>query len=164
MEMSHLTVLTGLPGCGKSTWLRTHGQTRDIVLCPDDFRLALTGHTYFAAAEDAVWSHVKIAARVLLKKGHDVVIDATGLTIGSRRQWIQLAQDVDVPVTSIYFEVPFEICMERNKNEDRMARGTAVPEEVIERMHETFEVPTLDEGFDSIEIIMADGNTKCIVR
>ena len=141
-----ITLLCGLPGCGKSTFLE---QVRDssIVLCPDDFRRTLTGQDYFAPAEDAVWSHVKVAARVLAIK-RDVIIDATHLTPGSRGQWVRIAQALKVPIRCIHFDVPYEVCLERNN-----ARERVVPEEVMERMRDSFEVPTAEEGFEAIQTI-----------
>lgn len=121
----------------------------EIVLCPDDFRKVLTGQAYYGPAEDSVWSHVKTCARVLAgAQDRTVYIDATHLTIGSRAQWIKIAQDIDVPIRCVHFDIPFDRCLERNKQ-----RLAVVPDSVMERMAISFVSPAVDEGFASIKII-----------
>lgn len=137
-----ITILCGFPGCGKSTFLdKNHPDS--IIISPDDFRLALTGKEYFGPAEDSVWSHVKIAARVLAGiRKKPIIIDATHLTKGSRGQWVRLAQDIGVPINCLWLDTPFEVCLERN-----LRRQRVVPEDVMNRMRDTFEPPDASEGF-----------------
>ena len=91
-----LHLMIGISASGKSTLADriagTYYQPDTLViLCPDTFRLKLTGQAFYSPAEDMVWSHVKTAARVLLVQCH-VLIDATSYTEASRQQWIRLAQ------------------------------------------------------------------------
>lgn len=139
-----ITLLCGFPGCGKTNYASILPQDY-VIICPDDFRVVLTGHEYFAPAEDAVWSHVKIAARVFVHQGKHVTIDATHLTKGSRAQWIKIANSLNVPIYCTYINTPFETCLERNN-----ARNRVVPQDVMERMKENFDPPTQDEGFEQI--------------
>lgn len=147
--MARLIIMCGFPGCGKSTVLAQHPNT--VVLCPDDFRIELTGHEYFAPAEEYVWATVKLTARVLLKKGRDVVIDATHLTKNSRSQWVRIAQPMGIPVIVWWVKTSFEICCERNALRQRV-----VPTEIMQRMLDGFEPPQLEEGFESIEDLLPD--------
>lgn len=154
-----ITLLCGLPGCGKSTFVEGNDNLHlflpsditSVVLCPDDFRLVLTGKEYWLPAEDSVWSHVKTAARVLVAK-HSVIIDATHLTVGSRAQWVRIAQSLKVHIWCIHFDIPFDVCWARNS-----ARKRVVPLDVMERMRDSFEKPTLEEGFGKIVTFDHDG-------
>ena len=138
--MNTLSIMCGFPGCGKSTFLKEKAD-EGVILSPDDFRLILTGQVYYAPAEDSVWCHVKTAARVLLKKGYSVIIDATHLTVGRRAQWVDIARESDVPIVCWHVDVPFDVCKERNRN-----RSAVVPDDVMDRMYEQFVVPTEEEG------------------
>lgn len=143
-----LTLMCGYPGSGKSTYLEelytrnTAGLRPAVILCPDDFRLALTGQVFYSPAEDSVWSHVKITARVLSKGGHHVIIDATHLTKGSRVSWLRLAKEIGVPIDCYWMNVSPETARERNTS-----REAVVPDDVMKRMISGFVVPTTDEGF-----------------
>lgn len=140
-----LSLLCGFPGSGKSTVAAEWSD--GIVLCPDDFRKVLSGKDFFAPIEDYVWGVVKTCARVLLAQGRHVMIDATHLTVGSRSQWIRMAQDLNERINCIWVQTPMEECKRRNAGRERQ-----VPEEVMDRMAETFVEPTLDEGFTAITI------------
>ena len=147
---NHLVVLCGFPGAGK-TFMRhsPEGRQRGTVLCPDEFRKALTGQDFFAPAEEFVWGALKLCARVLLSQKNEfsetVVIDATHLTKASRAQWITLARSVGATTECLWVDASFDICCERNNNRDRK-----VPQEIMDKMRDSFEPPSLDEGFDYI--------------
>ena len=53
----------------------------------------------------------------------------------------------DVTKESIIVATQYEKCLEQNKNRERK-----VPEEVIDRMYKSFQVPTFTEGWDLIDI------------
>ncbi len=150
-----ITILCGIPGSGKSTWVREHGYSY-VVLCPDEFRFVMTGRDHWVAAEEAVWSAVKTAARVLAgPQKHDILIDSTAVSIGQRAQWIRMGSELKVPVHCLYFDVPLEVCHERNR-----ARKRVVPEEVLNRQAEALEIPTKDEGFASVRTINENQATR----
>lgn len=143
-----LTILCGISGSGKSTWVKENGQNY-VVLCPDDFRKVLTGQDFYGPAEEVVWACVKTAARVLA--GHqncDILIDATAVSVGQRSQWVRMSQELDIPIHCVVLDVPLEICKERNA-----ARERKVPESVIERQAELLEQPTEAEGFCTVRIV-----------
>jgi predicted kinase len=145
-----ITILCGLSASGKSTW--ANQQDSYIIICPDEFRQVLTGRDYYAGAEEAVWSAVKTAARVLAGcQKRDILIDATAVTPGQRSQWIRMANELGVPIHCLVFDVPLEVCLERNQ-----ARERKVPEEVLNRQAELLETPSEDEGFASVRIIAGE--------
>jgi len=151
-----ITLLCGISGSGKSTWAKKARIAVDtpqyIVLCPDEFRMAITGQDFYLGAEEAVWSAVKTAARVLVgSQKHAILIDATAITVGQRGQWIRIAKELEVPIHCLVFDVPFGICQERNQERIRF-----VPEEVLNRQANLFECPTEAEGFASVRKIESD--------
>lgn len=147
-----LIIMCGFPGSGKSTYLSENfsATSSEVILCPDDFRLVITGRQYHGPAEDIVWSHVKTTARVLLKRGYGVVIDATHLTITSRKQWIRLADEIDVGVGCLWQKVTPDVARQRN---GVRSDGHVVPERVMNRMIRFFVEPTVQEGFGSVSVL-----------
>ena len=145
--MNKLYIMCGFPGSGKSTYFHNKEMTLsdNIVLSSDDFRYELLGHAWHAPAEEMVWSHIKICARIILKAGYDVYIDSTNLTVKDRAQWIKIAQELSIHITCIHLRVSFETCLIRNKARDRV-----VPDEVMSRMLGAFIAPSHSEGFNSI--------------
>ena len=51
-----------------------------------------------------------------------------------------------------FFDVPLEVCLERNRNRLRQ-----VPEDVMQKMAANLEPPTLEEGFTRIVRVRKDG-------
>lgn len=153
--MSSLTLLVGFPGCGKSTFCQDYFMYHDrnrtikalptVIINPDAYRLEMTGKEFYAPAEDAVWSAVKLTARVLLSQGAMVVIDATNLTMGARSQWLRIAKEKNVPIYAYWMQTSFEECCARNA-----ARSRVVPQTVLDGMKDTFVPPTPLEHFSAV--------------
>lgn len=150
-----ITILCGVAGSGKSTWVGENGQNY-VVLCPDEFRKILTGQDFYKPAEEAVWSSVKTAARVLAgPQNRDILIDATSVTVGQRSQWICMAKELDIPVHCVMIDTPVDVCKERN-----LGRARRVPEKVIDKQAELLERPTEQEGFVSVRIVNGNNNGR----
>ena len=75
-------------------------------------------------------------------------VDATNLSPHERRGWIKMAHDFGYEVHAVFFDVPLEVCMDRNQR-----RGRIVPEDVMRRMASKLRPPTFDEGFSKITVV-----------
>lgn len=75
-------------------------------------------------------------------------VDATNLSPHDRRVWIKMAHDFGYEVQAVFFDVPTEVCMERNRRRDRV-----VPEEVMQRMAGKLRPPKFEEGFSKITVV-----------
>lgn len=156
-----IILMCGLPGSGKSTylkklnakaedghWIRANQLDRSIIICPDEFRLVLTGKTFYAPAEDSVWSHVKTMARICLKQDRSIIIDACNLTPGSRASWLRLGKEMEVEVDCWWLQTSPETSRKRNK-----LREAIVPDSAMDRMEVSAVTPSKGEGFQHIDII-----------
>jgi predicted kinase len=99
--------------------------------------------------QDLVFSTLRsmLRARLLAKRPWNYV-DATNLSPHERRSWVKLAHDFGYEAHAVFFDVPPEVCMERNHRRERN-----VPEEVMHRMANKLRPPKFEEGFAKITVV-----------
>jgi len=136
----------GLPGSGKSSWFKRHNIT---PLSTDLLRSLLFDDPTEQRFQDLVFSNLRsmLRARLIARRPLNYV-DATNLTPHERHSWIRLAKDYGYEVQAVYFDVPLEVCLERNRKRPRV-----VEEGVMRRMAEKLKVPTFEEGFSKITMV-----------
>lgn len=88
-----------------------------------------------------------LKARLIARRPLNYV-DATNLTPHERQSWIKLAQDYGYEVQAVFFDVPVEVCLERNQRRERN-----VPDDVMRRMAAKLRPPTFDEGFAKVTVV-----------
>ena len=109
-----LIVLIGASGAGKSTFARRHFKPTEI-LSSDYFRgLVSDDETDQAATRDAFdVLHYVLGKR--LAAGKLTVIDATNVQKESRKSLLNFAKQYHCFATAIVFNLPEEVCQERNE-------------------------------------------------
>jgi len=105
------------------------------------------------ATDQTIHARVFLTMRYLLRHrlaiGRPVsYVDATHLTPEERRPYIQIGQWYGCDVEALYFDVPLEVCRERN-----LRRNRVVPEEAMERMAAKLKVPEVAEGFVRVTVL-----------
>ena len=136
----------GLPGSGKSSWFKRH----DIrPLSSDLLRELLFDDAQEQRFQDLVFSNLRsmLKARLVARRPVNYV-DATNLTPHDRSSWIKLAKDYGYEVHGLYFDVPVELCMERNQKRDRV-----VAEDIMRKMAGKLKAPAFEEGFSKIIVV-----------
>lgn len=159
--MSKLYLLCGIPGSGKSTWVRAHAkETNGLVVSRDAIRFSFLdeGDDYFAW-EDQVWRIFIERINAYLAAGRDVYADATHLNPKSRTKLLSKLNLKDVDIYPVVFMVPLMTCIERNMNRTDRAR---VPNDVIKRMNESFIVPSDNEAFVYKQILFVNEKGEMI--
>jgi predicted kinase len=136
----------GLPGSGKSTWFKRHNI---LPLSSDMVRILLFDDVTEQRYQDLVFSTLRsmLRARLLSKRPWNYV-DATNLSPHERRSWVKLAHDFGYEAHAVFFDVPPEVCMERNRRRERN-----VPEDVMQRMANKLRPPKFEEGFAKITVV-----------
>jgi predicted kinase len=136
----------GLPGSGKSTWFRRHSIT---PLSSDVIRTMLFDDVTQQKFQDLVFSTLRSLLRARLVARMPVnYVDATNLSPHERRGWIKMAHDFGYEVQAVYFDVPLEVCLERNHRRERV-----VSDEVMQRMAGKLRPPKFEEGFSKITVV-----------
>ncbi len=136
----------GLPGSGKSSWFRRRGVN---PLSSDMLRTILFDDITQQRYQDLVFSTLRslLRARLIARMPWNYV-DATNLSPKERRGWIKMAQEFGYEVHAVFFDVPLEVCQERN-----LRRQRVVPEDVMQRMASKLRPPTFEEGFTKITVV-----------
>ncbi len=136
----------GLPGSGKTTWFRRRGVT---PLSSDLLRNILFDDVEEQRYQGLVFSTLRslLRARLIARMPLNYV-DATNLSIHERRQWIKMAKSFGYEVQAVFFDVPLEVCLERNSKRDR-----SVSEDVMRKMAEKLKPPVFEEGFAKITVV-----------
>jgi predicted kinase len=137
-------VMSGLPGAGKDTWIAQHAQGLPVVSL-DALREELD-----VDPEDSQGAIVQAArerAREHLRAGRTFVWNATNLSRMIRGQCVRLAADYGARVRIVYVEASAHRLFAQNR-----ARARAVPERVIEKLLDRWEVPDLTEAH-AVEVV-----------
>jgi predicted kinase len=136
----------GLPGSGKTTWFGRRGIT---PLSSDLLRNILFDDVEEQRYQGLVFSTLRslLRARLIARMPLNYV-DATNLSIHERRQWIKMAKSFGYEVQAVFFDVPLEVCLERNRQRER-----SVSDDVMRKMAEKLKPPVFEEGFEKITVV-----------
>jgi predicted kinase len=142
----YVVLTIGLPGSGKTTWFRRRGVT---PLSSDLLRNILFDDVEEQRYQGLVFSTLRslLRARLIARMPWNYV-DATNLSVHERRQWIKMAKSFGYEVQAVFFDVPLEVCLARNRQRDR-----SVSEEAMRRMAEKLKPPVFEEGFNKITVV-----------
>jgi predicted kinase len=144
--------LIGVPGSGKSTWVKNQIWALGLtVISTDNFVEAYAnqqGRTYSEVFEDYMPTAIDLMIQQVAfaqQHGHTVIWDQTSTTAASRRKKFRMLPDYQH--IAVVFKTPDPDELSR-----RLASrpGKIIPEEIVQDMIDRFEMPTLAEGFQEI--------------
>jgi len=133
-----VTMMSGLPGAGKDTWIRLRLPECPVISLDairEELDEAPTGN------QGRVVREARERARELLRARKDFVWNATNLSREIRGQLVNLFTDYQARVRIVYVEACASRQFGQNNN-----RIDSVPRAAISRMMERWEVPTPIEG------------------
>jgi predicted kinase len=137
---SEVTMLCGLPGMGKDTWISQNCSGLPVVSL-DNIRRRHKLKPDDSSATGWVVQEAKEETKSFLRKGEPFVWNATNITRQMRSQWIDLFTTYRARVRLVYIEVPYQTWIKQNRE-----RENAVPAAVLQRLLSKLEVPSPDEA------------------
>ena len=148
-----LIVMVGIPGSGKSTYVTELAEQGYAIINPDNIRVEITGDMADQSRNAEVWREANGRLLRLLGEGRNVVLDATNVDPVRRKELLDMVREsgVDVDIKAYVKPVDKDEAIRRVKGRASQG-GLDVPEEVMDRMHNSFTEtpPSLDEGFSEI--------------
>jgi predicted kinase len=150
--MNKLYVLVGVPGSGKSTWIKEQTWMLGLnVVCTDTFVEAYAkqqGKTYSEVFEEYMPNAIELMTEQVIfarEHGHDIIWDQTSTTVKSRKRKFNMLPNYYA--IAIVFSIPEEKELKRRLNS---RPGKEIPWDIVQGMIDNFEMPTEEEGFKEI--------------
>ena len=149
--------LIGVPGAGKSTWIKKQTWALGLPVVSSDMYVEMEaqrqGRTYSEVFEE----YMPIAVRLMVNHALtcqanklDFIWDQTSTTLASRKRKFNTLLPSQYEHIAVVFKVPEPAELTR-----RLASrpGKEIPADVMENMIRNFELPSLDEGFKEIWVV-----------
>jgi len=138
-----IVLAIGLPGSGKSTYFERKGI---VPLSSDLLRHVLYDDPADQRLPHFVFDALRHLLSLRLQAGRRLTyVDATNIRRRDRAQFFRMAARFGCVVDALYFDVPLDVCLQRNRRRPRQ-----VPESSIRRMAREMEPPSPREGFRRI--------------
>jgi predicted kinase len=135
---SEVTVMSGLPGSGKDTWIARHASELPQISLDSIREETGVGPT---GNQGAVVQAAREKARVFLRSGDDFVWNATNLSREIRGQVVDLLTAYDARIKIVYVEASRDLFYAQNRD-----RNGVLPKAAIERLMNRWEVPDPTEA------------------
>ena len=150
--MSTCYQLIGVPGAGKSTWIKEQIWALGLTVVSTDAFVEdyarECGSTYSEVFEEYMPRAVELMANQVVfarEHGHTILWDQTSTTVKSRARKFNMLPDYEH--IAVVFRTP-----NLDELKERLANraGKDVPWPVVQGMIDSWEEPTLEEGFKEI--------------
>ena len=149
MDDFKVYVMIGIPGAGKSTWIKNNHPdlavvSRDIIRA--ELGMCEPGEKYAGtnAEENEVTMHEYIKMGDYCSQRQSFIVDDTNTHKKFRKQMIDFLRQKGAKVVFVHLDTPLDVCKERRKND--------IPPEVMDRIHSRFSQPEEDEYDEIIRV------------
>lgn len=150
MSNIRFIILSGIPGCGKSTYANKLAKEIGAeIVCPDTLRKEVTGSENDLSRDGYIWgSLVEERIKLIVSiRDKSIIFDATQINRKSRKSILYIAKQFkDIIIECHYFVPNTAVAKRQNKMRDRN-----VPDHIIESFASRWEEPQHEEGFQVIK-------------
>lgn len=158
-----ILVLCGPPASGKSTCARglVKNNKEWVMVCRDSIRES-RGDYWIPSQEDYISDVEEFQVRAAIKRGLNVIIDATNLNPKTINKWDNLAKELKCEIEYREFYIPFKEAVERDKKRER-----PVGKEVLKTFYKKYYLEEYNKEMsfsDNRFILKQDYNLpKCVI-
>jgi predicted kinase len=139
-------IFAGIQATGKSTFYQRHFFKTHVRINLDMLKTR--------RRED-------ILLRACIEAQQWFVVDNTNLTIVERAKYIQVAKAAQFKVIGYYFQSNIQAAIQRNENRTGKEK---IPIPGLLGAHKRLQIPTLEEGFDSLHYVKIGEDGQFIVE
>jgi predicted kinase len=152
MEIQKLYVLAGVPGSGKSTWVKENPWLDQAAYVSSDKHVDAYAESQGKTYSEVFDGYIKIATNLMLKEAtearlnrKDIVWDQTSTSVSSRAKKLKMLPEYYA--IAVVFPTP-----DRDELARRLAGrpGKTIPVHVVDSMIKNFVMPSKEEGFREI--------------
>jgi protein phosphatase len=145
-----LVVLIGAAGSGKSAFAARHLPPHSVI-ASDALRAELGTGERDQAVNDAVFERLRSAVDERLRAAQLAVVDATNTDWMRRSELIRSAHQHARPAVAIVFDLPLDVCLERNRTRARSVRPGVIRRQVEEVKRDRDRLDL--EGFSAVWVL-----------
>lgn len=150
-------ILIGLPGSGKSTWVKKNAPEGAVIVSSDDLIMEWAvgkGLTYNDAFGQVNFKQIEARMREIfaeaIASGKDIIVDRTNMSPKSRKYWLDEAKGyTKVAVTFILDDVT----LNKRLSERSRVEGKSIPPYVVKNMAANYTAATKAEGFTQFIVV-----------
>lgn len=146
-EGDWVTIMCGLPGSGKNTWIEKNYDGPIIEL--DTIRKKHKIKWDDRDAQGFVYQEAKEELKINLRKKHRILWNGTNMTDLQRKTISDLATDYNAKVRIVYIDCSVEQAIIQNRKREE---GKQVKQEVIERYSRKMDIPSIIECHELLVI------------
>ena len=159
--MSKILVLQGCPCSGKTSFAREFikGKQDWVIVNRDSLREG-RGDYWVPSQEDYISDLEEFSVRSAIKRGYNVIIDATNLNPKTIEKWSKLAKETKSSIEYREFYIPFKEALECDKNRER-----SVGEKVLKNFYLKYYPDKYAEEISDKRYILEQNKSfpKCII-
>lgn len=162
--MKNIYILVGPPASGKTTWIQKAFQGEVFTVSTDDIIQEIADDDdltydeafakYIKAAEQIMWEDFD---HFVAGEYDPIVVDRTNMSVKSRRRFFERLRNFhkghEYKLHAVVFPKPED---EEYKVRLNSRPGKTIPEAVVNSMLASFQMPTKEEGFDTVTVYEAE--------